>query len=226
MRRQAQRQEQQPVAQRDARGVVEGEVGRRPRRAVFGLDEDRREPGRHQQGGRQQAQQLAVSGAEHPCERTHPPGAALRARLVKVAGPERRRGAASDATCMSAPSYPMDDERPPSLWRGMWLRFAIAAVVIVAPERRRDGDRRDEQDQRHRRRSLPEAEPHPRRRQGVVKPPEYERRAADVPGARLRPPRRRRRTPSNAANRTATRSCWCASTPSRGRPRCCRSRAI
>ncbi len=25
----------------------------------------------------------------------------------------------------------MDDQRPPSLWRGMWLRFAIAGVVIV-----------------------------------------------------------------------------------------------
>jgi len=25
----------------------------------------------------------------------------------------------------------MDDERPPSLWRGMWLRFALAGVVIV-----------------------------------------------------------------------------------------------
>jgi LCP family protein required for cell wall assembly len=26
----------------------------------------------------------------------------------------------------------MDQERPPSLWRGMWLRFAIAGVLIVA----------------------------------------------------------------------------------------------
>ncbi len=33
---------------------------------------------------------------------------------------------------MSAPDYPMHDERPPSLWRGMWLRFAVAAIVIVA----------------------------------------------------------------------------------------------
>jgi polyisoprenyl-teichoic acid--peptidoglycan teichoic acid transferase len=33
---------------------------------------------------------------------------------------------------MSAPSQPTYDERPPSLRRGMWLRFAIAAVVIVA----------------------------------------------------------------------------------------------
>jgi polyisoprenyl-teichoic acid--peptidoglycan teichoic acid transferase len=33
---------------------------------------------------------------------------------------------------MSAPGHPIDDERPPGLWRGMWARFAIAAVVIVA----------------------------------------------------------------------------------------------
>src|SRR6185437_12134640 len=33
---------------------------------------------------------------------------------------------------MSAPSYPMDDQRPPKLWRGMWVRFAIAGAVIVA----------------------------------------------------------------------------------------------
>src|SRR5271154_638396 len=33
---------------------------------------------------------------------------------------------------MSAPAHPMDDERPPSLWRGMWFRFAIAGVLIVA----------------------------------------------------------------------------------------------
>lgn len=26
----------------------------------------------------------------------------------------------------------MDDERPPSLWRGMWLRFALAGVLIIA----------------------------------------------------------------------------------------------
>ena len=32
---------------------------------------------------------------------------------------------------MSAPSYPMDDERPPSLRRGMLIRFVIAAIVIV-----------------------------------------------------------------------------------------------
>jgi polyisoprenyl-teichoic acid--peptidoglycan teichoic acid transferase len=25
-----------------------------------------------------------------------------------------------------------DDERPPSLWRGMWLRYAVAAVLIIA----------------------------------------------------------------------------------------------
>ncbi len=25
----------------------------------------------------------------------------------------------------------MDDQRPPSLWRGMWFRFAVAAVVII-----------------------------------------------------------------------------------------------
>ena len=33
---------------------------------------------------------------------------------------------------MSAPAHPTEDERPPSLWRGMWARFAIAGVLIVA----------------------------------------------------------------------------------------------
>ena len=55
----------------------------------------------------------------------------------------------------------MDDERPPSLWRGMWVRFAIAGGRDRVPDRRRDRRRRDEQDQRHRRKSLSEAEPHP-----------------------------------------------------------------
>jgi polyisoprenyl-teichoic acid--peptidoglycan teichoic acid transferase len=32
---------------------------------------------------------------------------------------------------MSAPANPIDQQRPPSLWRGMWVRFAIAGVVIV-----------------------------------------------------------------------------------------------
>ena len=34
----------------------------------------------------------------------------------------------------------MDDERPPSLWWGMWKRFLIAGVLIVAAQRRRDRD--------------------------------------------------------------------------------------
>ncbi|HEX4837079.1 MAG TPA: hypothetical protein VFV03_00935, partial [Solirubrobacteraceae bacterium] len=29
------------------------------------------------------------------------------------------------------PATPMDDERPPSLARGMWMRFAIAGVLIL-----------------------------------------------------------------------------------------------
>jgi polyisoprenyl-teichoic acid--peptidoglycan teichoic acid transferase len=32
---------------------------------------------------------------------------------------------------MSAPANPIDQQRPPSLWRGMWVRFVIAAVVII-----------------------------------------------------------------------------------------------
>ncbi len=52
------------------------------------------------------------------------------------------------------------------------------------------------------------------------------RRAADVPGPRLRPARgleERERT--RRGRRTATRSCSSASTPNRARPRCSRSRA-
>src|SRR5664279_1745580 len=75
MRCQAQAEEQRAIGQRDARGVVEGEVGRGARRAVAVLDEDRREPRDHEQRRWDQTQQLAVSRAQHACERTSLRGA-------------------------------------------------------------------------------------------------------------------------------------------------------
>ncbi len=66
-----------------------------PGELLCGLDEDRREAGRDEQGGGDQAQQLAVSGAQHARERTSPPGAGrpgAAARLEPArASLERRR---------------------------------------------------------------------------------------------------------------------------------------
>ena len=65
VRQQAQSEEQRPVRQRRARGSRQDGIGVRRQAVVLLLDEDRREPGRDQQGRRNQAEQLTVARAEH-----------------------------------------------------------------------------------------------------------------------------------------------------------------
>ena len=51
-----------------------------------------------------------------------------------LAGPERAAAAVPSGRhdLSPLPHEPMNDERPPRLWWGMWKRFLLAAVLIVA----------------------------------------------------------------------------------------------
>ncbi len=132
MRGQAQGEEQRAVGERHARGVVERQVGGGARGVVLGLDEDRREATRDEQRGGHQSQELPVARAEH---RSSVP--IIAARALRPARYACLRACRSGGRCARAFSglyellrrlHPMDDERPPSLWWGMWKRFLLAAT--------------------------------------------------------------------------------------------------
>ena len=118
----------------------------------------------------------------------------------------------------------MNDERPPSLWWGMWKRFLLAGVLIVALSGAATATVALNKITTLADEVFPTLS-HINAPKGLVTP-EYDGgpqtflilgsdRRAEAP-----------RTPTTAKTRpTATRSCWCASTPNRARPRCCRSRA-
>ncbi len=92
MRGQAQPEEQRPVGQGDRRGVVQRQIRFGPGRDVFGLDEDRGEAGDHQQRRGHEAQELAISGAQHSRERTVRCGAGTPHRSLPYGERARRRG--------------------------------------------------------------------------------------------------------------------------------------
>jgi len=92
MRGQAQPEEQRSVGQGDRRSVVQGQVRFGPGRDVFGLDEDRGEAGDHQQRRGHEAQELAISGAQHSRERTVRGGAGTPHRSLPYGERARRRG--------------------------------------------------------------------------------------------------------------------------------------
>ena len=118
----------------------------------------------------------------------------------------------------------MDDERPPSLWWGMWKRFLIGGVA----DRALSGGATATVALNTVSSIAHEVFPTLNQinaPKGLVTP-EYN----GGPQTFLILGSDRRvglaRTPTTATTRrTATRSCWCASTPNRARPRCCRSRA-
>ena len=161
--------------------------------------------------------QLPVAGAEHrprvaaeaaltPSDRY--PCCAECAPATTGRGPFG--GPAGAPACRPCPAsqpephpQPMDDDRPPRLWWSMWKRFALAAVLIAALARHRDRDRGAEQGQRARRRGFPHAQPNQSAPKGLITA-EYDRRPADLPGSRHRPPgalQRRARPRKPAAQR-------------------------
>ena len=114
--RQAQAQEQQPVGQRQARGVVEREAGVRVRRVVLRLDEDRGEAARDEQGRREQAHELLVASAEHR-PRVAAEAAAdavMTATLVRGVRPCHHRGGGpvgGACRCVCAPTMSQQPNR-------------------------------------------------------------------------------------------------------------------
>ena len=81
-----------------------------------------------------------------------------------------RRGSCTAPYELPEPDTPwMKSARPPLAW-GMWKRFLIAGVLIVALSARRDGHGRAEHRQRDRRRGVPEAQPDQRARRASSRP--------------------------------------------------------
>ena len=100
-------------------------------------------------------QELPVSRAEH-AQRAYPSYPALHAdRLATLDADSAPSGGRRvlvhpdlRMSLLRCRTRSMDDERPPRLSRGMWMRFAIAGVLIVALSGGCDGDRGAQHGQR------------------------------------------------------------------------------
>ena len=158
VRRQAQPEEQRAVGERHAGGVVEREVGRRPRRVALGLDEDRREAGGDEQRGGHEPSSSRFRGLSTPASvpRLTACGSGPAARLVAERA-RRRRDLARPVPDMSGPPVTShDDERPPSLWLGHAQALPDRQRADRRAQRWRDSNGRAEQAHRGRRRGLPD----------------------------------------------------------------------
>ena len=111
----------------------------------------------------------------------------------------------------------MNDDRAPSLWWGMWKRFLIAGVVIIALSGAATATVALDRLNTISSEVFIKAN-HISAPKGLVDGGIH-RRPADLPDPRLRPGGKIEDTLDREDRRTATRSCSSASTPARDRPR-------